>query len=299
MSLRDIVQTLGGDLHAGGTQANIPAPGHSARDRSVSLRIGREGQVLVHAFAGTDWREVMDDLRQRGLVDDAHRPVGAGGVGGRRATAAALPDRSRVAVARRIWDAGRAAEGTLTARYAASRRITRALPGAAVVRHLSETPVSVYQPRSAAMPAMLAAIIGPDGRFTAVEATYLDPNGRRTRRLRLPRKTIGVIPASSAVRIDEAAREMLVGEGMFSVLSASERFQLPAWALLSTSNLRTWTAPDGVRSIVIAADRGQDGEASARVLATRLKQARIKVRIAWPPTPHQDWNDAAVLASRA
>ena len=37
MSLKPIVQALGGDLYDRGLRANIPAPGHSAADRSVSL----------------------------------------------------------------------------------------------------------------------------------------------------------------------------------------------------------------------------------------------------------------------
>ena len=53
---------------------------------------------------------------------------------------------------------------------------------------------------------------------------------------------------------------MLVGEGVFTTLSATERFGLPGWALLSTRNLRAWSPPEGVRSILIAADRGKDGE---------------------------------------
>ncbi|WP_257819413.1 hypothetical protein [Phenylobacterium sp. J367] len=42
MSLKPIVQALGGDLYDRGLRANIPAPGHSAADRSVSLLL-REG----------------------------------------------------------------------------------------------------------------------------------------------------------------------------------------------------------------------------------------------------------------
>ena len=41
MSLRTIVQALGGELYDRGRRANIPAPGHSAADRSVSLRLLR------------------------------------------------------------------------------------------------------------------------------------------------------------------------------------------------------------------------------------------------------------------
>ena len=69
MSLRAIVRRLGGDLYDGGRRANIPAPGHSARDRSVSL-LEEDGRVLVHTFGDGDWRAVRDHLRSLGLLDE-------------------------------------------------------------------------------------------------------------------------------------------------------------------------------------------------------------------------------------
>ena len=88
-----------------------------------------------------------------------------------------------------------------------------------------------------------------------------------------------------------AALVMLIGEGVFTTLSASEWFGLPAWALMSTRNLRVWSPPEGVRSVLIAADRGRDGEASAARLQGRLVQAGLAATIALPPAPFGDWNE--------
>ncbi len=134
--------------------------------------------------------------------------------------------------------------------------------------------------------------------MTAVEITYLGPAGRRAAGLRLVRKTVGLIPPGSAVRLDPWGPDMLVAEGVFTALSARRRFDLPAWALLSTSNLRSWRPPPGVRSVLIAADRGPDGEASARVLARALRAMGIRTRIALPPPPHGDWNEAEAAGRR-
>ena len=49
MSLHAIVRALGGDLYQGGHRASIPAPGHSAADRSVSLLLSH-GRVIIHGF---------------------------------------------------------------------------------------------------------------------------------------------------------------------------------------------------------------------------------------------------------
>jgi len=126
-----------------------------------------------------------------------------------------------------------------------------------------------------------------------VELTYLDPSGRRATGMRFPRKTVGLVPPSSAVRLDAPGSELLVGEGVFTTLSASERFGLPAWALLSTRNLRSWRAPGGVRHVLIAADRGEDGARSAELLAARLRRDGVRATVRPPPAPYGDWNDWA------
>lgn len=85
---------------------------------------------------------------------------------------------------------------------------------------------------------------------------------------------------------------MLVAEGFFTTLSASERFSLPAWSLMSTRNLRSWSPPPSVRSVLIAADRGKDGEASAEHLRAKLVRAGLKAWVEFPPGAFGDWNEA-------
>jgi putative DNA primase/helicase len=293
MSLRPIVEVLGGDLYDRGYRANIPAPGHSAADRSVSL-LFREGRIIVHTFGDGDWRTVLDHLREHGLVDAHNAPTSVSNGKARAAIGVVgASDVERLNVARRFWDGGRALAGTLSERCCRRRNIERALPGADVARHNGDAPVSAYGYDRLRRPALLVGVSDPAGVFTAVEVTYLAPNGRRALDLRLSRKTVGPMPSGCAVRIDAAAPEMLVAEGFFTTLSASECFALPAWALMSTRNLRGWSAPEGVRSVLIAADRGKDGEASAEILQRRLARQGLRSQIALPPEPHGDWNEAA------
>jgi hypothetical protein len=208
LSLRPIVRALGGDLYAGGRRANVPAPGHSRHDRSVSLLL-RDGRVVVHTFNGTDWRAVLAELRARGLIDTAGAPAG-GGVAGE--SAGDDPSRlARLAVARRLWSEARPIDGTLSARHARLRGIARALSDA--LRHHPAAPLAVYAPCRHARPALVAGIVGPDGELQAVELTYLLPNGHRADALRLPRKTIGLVPPGSAVRLDPPGPELLWARG--------------------------------------------------------------------------------------
>ena len=293
MSLRTIVQTLGGDLYDQGRRANIPAPGHSAEDRSVSLLL-EDDRVVVHTFGDGDWKAVLDFLRDQHLIDAANAPLDGPGrpVGARPARPVASRLERRDA-ALRFWEGGRCVTGTLSERHCRLRGVTRALPGAEILRHNSEAAVSAYRGQGYARPALLAAIQDAAGALTAVEVTYLAANGQRAGDLRLPRKTVGPAPGGCAVRLDPAAEAMLVAEGVFTTLSATERFGLPGWALLSTRNLRAWSPPTGVRSILIAADRGKDGEASAAQLHDRLTGDGLAVTIALPPEPFGDWNEWA------
>lgn len=64
MSLRHIVKVLGGDLYDGGARANIPAPGHSVGDRSVSLLL-KDGRVYVHTFSSQTPRADDPSSRRR------------------------------------------------------------------------------------------------------------------------------------------------------------------------------------------------------------------------------------------
>jgi phage/plasmid primase-like uncharacterized protein len=125
-----------------------------------------------------------------------------------------------------------------------------------------------------------------------VEVSYLAPGGGPAR-VAVPRKTVGRRPAGAAVRLDPAAPALLVGEGVFTCLSASEALDLPAWAALAVANLRVWTPPPGVERVVIAADRGPIGEAGAATLARRLRALGLAAEVRLPPAGFADWNDAA------
>src|SRR5665213_30712 len=181
MSLKTIVDVLGGELYDRGCRANIPAPGHSANDRSVSLML-KEGRIIVHTFGDGDWRTVLDHLREHGLVDAQNAPTSVS-TGKARAAfgVVAASDIERLAAARRIWQGGRALRGSLSERHCRLRHIERALPGPEIARHNSETPVAAYGDDRLRRPALLVSATDGQGVFTAVEVTYLAPNGRRSR----------------------------------------------------------------------------------------------------------------------
>lgn len=299
-TLNGIAKAYGVSCPAGAAQIQIPAPGHSRDDRSISLRLVGN-RVLVHGFADVSWKEAKDELRRLGFIDGRGNLAGSGDGGAVERRASAFNSREdRVQVARNIWLRGTSVAGTLSQTYATHRGINRALPGPAAVRHHERLAVSIYNtpPQGRRWPAMITAYTGDDGRVTAVEATYLDRRGHRASRsqVRIPRKTIGVIPPGTPMRLDPLAEEMVVGEGTFTALSAGRRFALPCWAFGSAKNLSAWIAPDRIRRLIVAADRdahGQ-GEAAARMLVDRMKDSGRKAYLELPPARFADWNEVAL-----
>jgi putative DNA primase/helicase len=297
MSLKPIVDALGGDLYAGGRRASIPAPGHSAQDRSISLL--RSGdRLIIHGFGGADWREARDDLVRRGLLDRTGRLKIAGGGSASSIEPPKPDDRVRRRTAARLWDDGLVlTRGQAAGRYLARRCVVGAL-SAADLRHHPAAPVSVYRDGGAARPALMARITAPDDQLTAVELTYLELGGALAGTLRLPRKTVGLVPEGSAVRLASPTDRLLVAEGVITTLSAMAWFGLPGWALMAVRNLAVWSPPSGVRHVTVAGDRGEPGEMAAERLRRRLVLMGLSVDIHLPEPPFGDWNEATVARWR-
>lgn len=296
VSLLPIVRALGGELADGGLRAVVRAPGHSARDRSVSLMLSGD-RILIHSFGSADWRDIRSHLLDLGLIDQGCCVSGCTPGGG--VPSPLRPDAlRRTGVARALWDeAGAIVQGSASMRHLVLR-LGSPPPMSAALRQHPAAPVSVYGEGSRRRPALLARVTNAGGAFSAVEIAYLTADGRADEGLRLRRKTVGAVPPGSAVRLGPPASSLLVGEGVMTVLSAAAWFGLPAWALLSAGNLAAWSPPPGVRRVLIAADRGAAGETAAARLAQRLRQSDVVAEVALPAIGHGDWNEAARASRR-
>ncbi|PNE11945.1 MAG: hypothetical protein CR217_06065 [Beijerinckiaceae bacterium] len=61
--LHSWARALGGEVS--GDQVLCPGPGHSAKDRSLSVKIGEDGEPIVYSHADDDWKFCRDYVRQR------------------------------------------------------------------------------------------------------------------------------------------------------------------------------------------------------------------------------------------
>jgi putative DNA primase/helicase len=114
--LRSWPATLGGDVSGKGVVC--PGPRHSSRDRSLAVKVGASGEILVHSFAGDDWRECRDYVSAKlGIADRKMRariePCLDRDTGVSRATEFAL----------KLWASSVDPHGTLADLYLRGRRL--------------------------------------------------------------------------------------------------------------------------------------------------------------------------------
>jgi hypothetical protein len=280
--LHAIVGRLGGDLYAGGTRASVPAPGHSKRDRSLSLmQVG--DRVVWHCFTPCEPQEVFNYL---GLVR------GVGAEAWERREAARQRDNERRAVedrARRfceaLWRGTRPLGGSPAEIYLRQARRLSYMPGADVRFHPDA-------PRSygawAGLPSMLALVRDRAGSPCGLHVTALRSDGSGKALGNRSRVMFGTV-AAAAVRLTPLRGDTLaVSEGLETGLAFAELHQTPTWAALSTSGLRAFAVPSGVRRLIVAADSDAAGLAAARELAERAS-ARCDVTVTHPD--RGDFND--------
>jgi len=99
-----------------------------------------------------------------------------------------------------------------------------------------------------------------------------------------------------SVRLAPLSNRLMVGAGIETCLAAIEVAGFPAWAALSTSELRSLNLPHDVRDIIVLADGDDPGEAVAQDCGLRWKREGRSVRIARAPRG-LDFND--LLLGRA
>ena len=65
LTLQDIAHALGGEVT--GSQAQVPGPGHSSKDRSLSIKLetNAPGGFLVNSFSGDDPLRCKDYVREK------------------------------------------------------------------------------------------------------------------------------------------------------------------------------------------------------------------------------------------
>ena len=297
--LRSLARLLGGDVI--GRQVLAPGPGHSPKDRSLSVTISAtapEG-FLAFSHAGDDFAACRDHVKRAlGLQSDRPTPQ----IRTPRAPQPRPDDAEREA-RRAKYIAQTVAElqpiiGSPGERYL---RETRRIDTGAIADVLERTDAIAWHPsvlfreeghlldrqRLGCIVAVLTNPVtaAPTGGITR---TYLHEGRKVT-------KAKGLGPAGIArLDLDERVLSgLFLAEGLETALAAASIGLRPMWSAGSAAIMAKMAVVADIESITVLADNDANGagERAARELAARWTEAGKSVRL-WIPTSPGDLNDA-------
>jgi putative DNA primase/helicase len=149
-------------------------------------------------------------------------------------------------------------------------------------------------------PAMVAPIVGIDGKVRALHRTYLTSEGEKAD---VPGPAKKLSPAAgplsgASIRLHEPRAGLLgISEGIETALAASCASRVPTVAAYCAGALAGFLWPSGVQRIVIFADADKAGCEAADGLRARALARHVQCEVLMPSTDGSDWAD--VWAARA
>jgi putative DNA primase/helicase len=277
-SLRELARALGGEVSNG--QVLCPGPGHSIRDRSLSLRLSATAPdgFIAFSHAGDPWDACRDYVCRRLGVTWS-------------------PPRTRSPKSnwwRALWDEARNPIDTPVERYLASRGLP--LPAEAAGEALRFHPRCPFGPEYTT-PAMVALV--RDIRSNAplgVHRTALDSLGHKREINGKDRMALGAIKGG-VVKIspdEDVTLAVGIAEGIETTLSLRllpDWGFSPIWACLSAGTLAAFPVLSGVESLIVGVDHDEAGRNAARQAITRWHEAGRETLALIPKRPGADLND--------
>lgn len=295
LSPQTIAKTLGGEVSGGNVLA--PGPGHSRLDRSMRVFIDAEAQdgFSVMSFAGDDWRDCRDYIKDRlGIDRSGTRQSERHQIETPSANLHKVgqPDQSTLALG--IWAEATPITGTLAETYLV-RRIGRSMAWPADLAFHSRCPRGKGR-----LPALIALLrdINTDAPH-AIQRIFLQADGSDRLRDNMGKATLG--PAAGAVckLVPNDAVTMGIGviEGVEKGLAVLAAGWSPIWATCGTGGMASFPVLNGIEGISIFADNDAPGLKAAEACAARWSAAGLHGRIISPKAADADWSDALGAAA--
>ncbi len=265
-----------------GRQWRCRCPIHGGR--SLFVRDGDAGRILVFCHGGCEARDVLAELRRSGLLGGPSENYQVPAMGRNH-----RPDEAaRTARALAVWREARPAAGTIVETYLSNRGL--ALPPPQYLRFHRGCP----HPSGGLLPAMVALVEHSERGPVGVHRTYLRPDGSGKAAVETVKASLGPT-AGGAVQLAtiQPGCWTLIAEGIETALSVGQSCGLPAWAALSAGGIRNLILPTEARLVLICADNDPNGtgQRASQSAAERFLAEGRRVRIALPPTSRLDFND--------
>jgi putative DNA primase/helicase len=287
MSAAAIASRLG-PAYRSGDWWRCRCPAHGSAGSTLALRDGPRG-LVAYCHAGCPRADIVGALDRLGLLDDRH-VVGAIEI--ERDYAAQEQDRQRrTAAALDFWRHETAdPHGTAIERYWLSRGLSLPIP-----QTIRASRSWLRHPSGGTRPALIALVQHVEHGAVAIHRTWIAIDGSAKASLIPPRLSLGPV-GGGAVRLAPAGETLVVAEGIETAASAMQMAGIPGWAALCANGIARLILPplSTAATVIIAADNDINGvgECAARTAAQRWLAEGRRVRIAIPPMPGSDWNDA-------
>lgn len=292
--LSTFARALGGTIV--GAQVLAPGPGHSPKDRSLSVRLSSmapEGFV-VHSHASDDPLACRDHVRARmgWRRPDRFGSEAAPALADPRRQAETDDEPAKIARAAAIWHEARDPRGTIVEHYLASRGLD--LPWEAAGEALRFHPRCPWRDaeaeRTIYVPAMIGAMRSMETEeITGVHRTRLTADGRKVDR-RMLGKAAGA--AIMLCPMSALGGGLAVAEGIETALAGWQLGWSHVWALGSVGAIAGLPLL-GFDALTVMAETGDNGasERAVAAVAARWSKAGREVIII-SPRSGGDMNDA-------
>jgi putative DNA primase/helicase len=304
IDLRALASALGGEI-CGRNTVIAPGPGHSRKDRSLSVTLDANAPdgFVCFSHAGDDWRVCRDHVRQRlGLPswqpgDGRDRRIDPSRLEAFDRTVIDIEsarrkrtddDEKKIKRARDLWDEAADPRGTVVEKYLASRALSLDHD---MARHvLRYHPRCPWRDENSGETIFVPALVAPfrsidDDTITGIQRVALTPDGKK-----ISRRMLGVVHRA-AVKLDLADNRLAIGEGIETCLAARQLGIRPIWALGSVGAIAHFPILDGIGCLRILGEAGAASAKALRLCGNRWHAAGRKVRIIMPCDGCSDLND--------
>lgn len=282
MNAREITLALGGVWNSYNNMGIACCPAHNDRRPSLSLRQGKNGQLLIYCHAGCEFQEIIDSLCSIDTKDKFHHTLKA-----------TRQDYNASEFARRIWNESIPIKNTPAETYLRNRGITCSLPES--MRFHPSCNHFNYG-RSAA----LICRVDGSSQF-AIHRTFITNDGVK-QKWDSCKTMLGSVRGGTVRLLNSPhSAKYVVCEGIETGLSLACGImtdECNIWSCLSSSGLMNVILPnrdifsDGVvPQLIIAMDSDEAGRKAAESLAMRATHYGYNVSIICPRDGHNDFND--------
>jgi hypothetical protein len=281
-------------LALGGRNGVCICPAHDDTNPSLSIKDTGDDDVIVHCFSGCDFRDVKDELRNRGLLSswspseaDPERQYRREEERRERKVKTRQENLRNIKWCQSIWDASQESKNTRVQIHLAFRNINILSPTIRFHTALKHTDTGQY------FETMMASVTHwPFSKTTGIHRTFLSPCGDGKARVPSPKKMAGNC-GGGAVRLAAAGKTLAITEGIETRLSVQQATGYPTWAALSAGGMKALKVPptDITNRIIICADNDAVGIEAANNAADNWNDQGYSVVVAVPPELGTDFND--------